>query len=93
MNNRAKKIINEQENIVKETIAGYCRFQQDRIHQISGTQVLVRNELDAGKVGIVMGYGAGHEPDAIGYMGKNYMDAQAIGGLFAAPGPQPIYEA
>ena len=59
MNNKAKKIMNEQENIVKETIAGYCRFQQDRIHQIPGTQVLVRNELDAGKVGIVMGYGAG----------------------------------
>lgn len=54
MNNRAKKIINEQENIVKETIAGYCRFQQDRIHQIPGTQVIVRNELDKGKVGIVI---------------------------------------
>ncbi|MDD6347440.1 MAG: dihydroxyacetone kinase subunit DhaK [Lachnospiraceae bacterium] len=93
MNNKAKKIINAQEDIVKQTIAGYCRFQQDRIHQIPGTQVIVRNNLDKGKVGIVMGYGAGHEPDAIGYMGSNYMDAQAIGGLFAAPGPQPIYEA
>ncbi len=90
---KAKKIINAQENIVRETISGYIRSQQDRLHQVPGTQVVVRNELDQGKVGIVMGYGAGHEPDAIGYMGKNYMDAQAIGGLFAAPGPDPIYEA
>ncbi len=90
---KAKKIINAQENIVQETIEGYMKFQQHRLHQIPGTQVIVRNELDQGKVGIVMGYGAGHEPDAIGYMGKNYMDAQAIGGLFAAPGPDPIYEA
>ena len=90
---KAKKIVNAQENIVKETIEGYVRFQQHRIHQVPGTQVIVRNNLDKGKVGIVMGYGAGHEPDAIGYMGKKHMDARAIGGLFAAPGPDPIYEA
>lgn len=90
---KAKKIINRQEDIVQQTISGYVRYQQDRIHQIPGTQVLVRNRLDQGKVGIIMGYGAGHEPDAIGYLGSNYMDAQAIGGLFAAPGPFPIYEA
>ena len=90
---KAKKIINRQEDIVQQTISGYVRYQQDRIHQIPGTQVLVRNRLDQGKVGIIMGYGAGHEPDAIGYLGSNYMDAQTIGGLFAAPGPFPIYEA
>ena len=48
MNKKAKKIINAQEDIVKQTIAGYCRFQQDRIHQIPGTQVIVRNSLDKG---------------------------------------------
>lgn len=90
---KAKKIINAQEDIVRETISGYIRSQQHRLHQIPGSQIVVRNQLDQGKVGIVMGYGAGHEPDAIGYMGSNYMDAQAIGGLFAAPGPDPIYEA
>lgn len=90
---KAKKIINAQDNIVQETISGYIKSQKHRLHQVPGTQIIVRNQLDSGKVGIVMGYGAGHEPDAIGYMGSNYMDAQAIGGLFAAPGPDPIYEA
>ena len=90
---KAKKIVNAKENILKETMEGQVRLQQHRNHQVAETQVIVRNNLDKGKVGIVMGYDAGQEPDAIGYMGKNYMDAQAIGGLFAAPGPDPIYEA
>lgn len=34
---KAKKIINRQGDIVQQTISGYVRYQQDRIHQIPGT--------------------------------------------------------
>ena len=89
----AKKIINKQEDIVKELISGFVKSQEGRLHLIPETQVIVRDQLDKGKVSVMMGNGAGHEPDAIGYVGSNYMDANALGGLFAAPGPYAIYDA
>jgi dihydroxyacetone kinase-like protein len=38
-----------------------------------------------GKVGIVTGGGSGHKPAFIGYLGRNLVDAVAVGEIFSSP--------
>jgi dihydroxyacetone kinase-like protein len=47
----------------------------------------------AGKVGIVMGGGAGHEPPSVGYIGRNMLDAVAVGEVFTSPSAQAFADA
>ncbi|SDI35209.1 dihydroxyacetone kinase subunit DhaK [Propionivibrio dicarboxylicus] len=47
----------------------------------------------AGKVGIVTGGGAGHEPAFLGYVGENLVDAVAIGEILSSPTANSFFEA
>jgi dihydroxyacetone kinase-like protein len=47
----------------------------------------------AGKVGIITGGGSGHKPAFIGYIGKNMVDAVAVGEIFSSPPAQMFYDA
>jgi dihydroxyacetone kinase-like protein len=46
-----------------------------------------------GKVGIVTGGGSGHKPAFVGYIGKNMVDAVAVGEIFSSPPAQMFYDA
>jgi dihydroxyacetone kinase-like protein len=46
-----------------------------------------------GKVGIVTGGGSGHKPAFIGYLGRNMVDAVAVGEIFSSPPAQMFYDA
>ncbi|NLT73246.1 MAG: dihydroxyacetone kinase subunit DhaK, partial [Chloroflexi bacterium] len=39
-----------------------------------------------GKVGVVTGGGSGHKPAFVGYLGRNMVDAVAVGEVFTSPG-------
>ena len=47
----------------------------------------------ADKVGIVTGGGSGHKPAFIGYLGKNMVDAVAVGEIFSSPSAKAFYDA
>src|SRR6266702_3222802 len=47
----------------------------------------------AGRVGIVTGGGSGHEPAFIGYVGRNLVDAAAIGEIFSSPTAKSFFDA
>lgn len=77
----AKKIINSKENIVRDTIDGFVNAYSEKIIKHSEANVLLRKDLkEAGKIGLVIGNGSGHEPACIGFVGKNMLDANAFGG-------------
>lgn len=90
----SKKFINDPEFIVEEMIAGYVHAYQDRLTNLEGSHVILRkDQKKTGKVSVIIGNGSGHEPACIGFVGKNMLDANAYGGMFAAPSPDTLYDA
>jgi phosphoenolpyruvate---glycerone phosphotransferase subunit DhaK len=90
---RVKKFINEEDNIVKDTVSGLIKAYGDILAKVPNQDVVVRKNITKGNVGVVIGNGSGHEPACIGFVGKNMLTANAYGGIFAAPGPDATYEA
>lgn len=87
------KFINKPVDIVEEMISGYVKAYGSKIQKLPNVQVIARKKMDEDKVGVIIGNGAGHEPACIGFVGDGMLDANAYGGLFAAPGPYTILEA
>ena len=86
------KLINNPDDIAKELIDGFCVTNKKKVKRI-GPHVCARNEAPiAGKVGIVIGGGAGHEPLFLEFIGKGMADASVHGQIFAAPTPDHILE-
>lgn len=87
------KFINNPNDIVEETVRGYVKAYGHKIKKVQNANVVARKKMTPGKVGVVIGNGSGHEPACIGFVGENMLDANAYGGIFAAPGPYTILEA
>lgn len=87
------KFINDPENVVEETVNGYAKAYHTKLKKLPNANVLARKNQTPGKVGVVIGNGSGHEPACVGFVGENMLDANAYGGVFAAPGPHTILEA
>lgn len=89
-----KKILNQQDTIVEDMIDGYVAAYSDLVKKAANPRVVLRaTAKEAGKVGIVIGNGAGHEPIAMGWVGKGILDANAVGDIFAAPPADLILDA
>ena len=87
------KFINDPKDIVDEMVNGYVRAYSEKIRKLPNANVVARKRMTKDKVGVVIGNGSGHEPACVGFVGENMLDANAYGGLFAAPGPYTILEA
>lgn len=88
-----KKFINSVDRIVSDTVEGFLKAHGDRLYKVQDANVIAYKQMLPEKVGIVIGNGAGHEPACIGFVGKNALDCNAYGNLFAAPGPNHILAA
>ena len=89
-----KKLINATARIVEYMIGGYVAAYGDIVDRLLGTPVIVRRHRKAaGKVGLVIGNGSGHEPIAMGWVGQGMLDANALGPIFTAPPPGLILQA
>lgn len=82
-----KKLINNPENFVKDTMTGIIAAYGDKVKLLDGDErILVTNYPVAdGKVGIVTAGGSGHLPVFLGYVGDGMLDGCAIGNVFASP--------
>ncbi|CAM3404401.1 bifunctional sugar-binding transcriptional regulator/dihydroxyacetone kinase subunit DhaK [Paracoccus nototheniae] len=92
---RIKKFLNRPQDAVNETVEGALLAHQGLLAPVTGAPRALR-AVDGprpGKVGLVIGGGAGHEPGFFGYVGRGLADAVAIGNVFAAPPPDPILAA
>lgn len=89
-----QKIINNPASVVDEMLEGFVKAHQDLVSVTENERVLKYKDAPvAGKVGIVTGGGSGHKPAFIGYIGKNMVDAVAVGELFSSPPAQMFYDA
>jgi dihydroxyacetone kinase-like protein len=89
-----QKIINQPQMVVDEMLEGYLKAQPELVTPTANPRVL--RYVDApiqGKVGIVTGGGSGHKPAFIGYIGKNMVDAVAVGEIFSSPPANMFYDA
>lgn len=92
MSARARKLINEPDNIIDEMLEGFCAAYSD-IVQLAGDRLVLRAQPKAlGKVGLVMGGGSGHEPAMLGWVGRGLLDVNIVGEVFTAPGPERILD-
>ena len=89
-----KKIINDPSNFVEEFIDGLIKSHPD-IYSIAkdNNRVVTRAKKSSNKVGIVTGGGSGHLPVFTGYIGKGFLDACAVGSVFASPSVDQMFSA
>ena len=89
-----KKIINNPSNFVEESIDGLIKSHPD-VYSLAkdNNRVITRAKKASKKVGIVTGGGSGHLPVFTGYVGKGFLDACAIGSVFASPSVDQIASA
>ena len=79
-----QRIINQAEFVVEDMLQGFIRAHSDYLEPTQNPRVLkIKEKQD--KVGIVSGGGSGHKPAFIGYIGKNLLDAVAVGEVFSSP--------
>ncbi len=89
-----KKIINNPSDFVEESIDGLIKSHPN-IYALAkdNNRVVMRANKASKKVGIVTGGGSGHLPVFTGYVGKGFLDACAIGSVFASPSVEQMVSA
>lgn len=92
MSVRKKKLINAREMILQDMLAGFASAYPDIVRLTESGLIVRAQPKAAGKVGLVIGNGSGHEPAMIGFVGEGLFDVNIPGELFTAPGPDRIVE-
>jgi phosphoenolpyruvate---glycerone phosphotransferase subunit DhaK len=88
-----KKLINVVDDVVNESLAGFCTAHSDIIRQGQTAPFILRRNLKPGKVALVSGGGSGHEPLHGGFVGTGMLDAAVPGQIFTSPTPDLILAA
>lgn len=89
-----KKIINDPNNVVAESLQGFAAAHADLVRVEYGPDFIVRADAPvAGKVALVSGGGSGHEPLHGGYVGAGMLDAAVPGAVFTSPTPDAVLAA
>jgi dihydroxyacetone kinase-like protein len=86
-----KKLINDPQHVVRESLAGLAAAHADILQVNYDPTFVVRADAPVpGKVGLVSGGGSGHEPMHGGYVGRGMLDAACPGQVFTSPTPDQI---
>ena len=88
-----KKLINAVEDVVNESLAGFCAAHSDIVRLGETAPFVLRRRLKPGKVALVSGGGSGHEPLHGGFVGLGMLDAACPGQVFTSPTPDLILAA
>src|SRR5246127_1035365 len=88
-----KKLINAVDDVVKESLAGFCAAHSDIVQLGATAPFVLRRHLKPGKVALVSGGGSGHEPLHGGFVGPGMLDAACPGQVFTSPTPDLILAA
>ncbi len=89
-----QRVINDPNQVVEDMLKGFVKSHQDLVAPTGNDRVLkYKNAPISGKVAVVTGGGSGHKPAFIGYIGKNMVDAVAVGEIFSSPSAKAFYDA
>jgi len=81
-----QRIINEPNAVVTDMLEGFLKVHRPLVcASENGKVIRSRGTPIEGKVGVVTGGGSGHKPAFIGYLGRNMLDAVAVGEIFSSP--------
>ncbi|CAH1650306.1 MULTISPECIES: dihydroxyacetone kinase subunit DhaL [unclassified Chelatococcus] len=91
-----KKLINDVLKVVPETLEGFVRLHPD-LALLDGYATVIRGDIESfrasGKVAVISGGGAGHEPAHAGYVGRGMLTAAVSGDVFASPSTDAVFAA
>ena len=89
-----KKLMNEVEDLLVESLQGFTHAHQDVV-QLNTQPLFVEraNKATSGKVALVSGGGSGHEPLHTGLVGQGMLDAACPGQVFTSPTPDQMLAA
>ncbi len=88
-----KKFINTVDDVVMESVKGFCAAHGDIVALGDDTKFVRRANLVDGKVGLISGGGSGHEPLHAGFVGHGMLDAACPGAVFTSPTPDQMIAA
>lgn len=88
-----KKFMNRPEQIVAESLAGFVAAHEDLVRFGEDGKYIRRRVPAPGKVAVVSGGGAGHEPMHSGFVGHGMLDGACTGHIFTSPTPDQILAA
>ena len=80
-----QRILNDPNNVVEDMLKGYLKAHADIVQSTDNPRVVLSAAPPKDRVAIVTGGGSGHKPAFIGYVGKNMVDAVAVGEIFSSP--------
>ena len=81
-----QRFINDPDLVVEDTVRGFVKAHSDLVKLGDNPRVVAFSQAPIrGKVGVITGGGSGHEPAFIGYVGRNMLDAVAVGEIFSSP--------
>ncbi|AFL51333.1 dihydroxyacetone kinase-like protein [Sinorhizobium fredii] len=88
-----KKFMNRAETLVAESLAGLVAAHERLVTFGADGKFVRRRSLRPGKVSLISGGGAGHEPMHVGFVGRGMLDAACTGHVFTSPTPDQIVAA
>ena len=88
-----KKFINAPGAMVREALAGLAAAHPELRVDVDNQVVVRAGTPRPGKVGLLSGGGAGHEPLHAGFVGPGMLDAACPGEIFTSPVPDQILAA
>jgi dihydroxyacetone kinase-like protein len=88
-----KKLINDVETVLAESLDGFAAAHADIVSLGAERQFIRRREVKAGKVALISGGGSGHEPLHAGFVGHGMLDAACPGQVFTSPTPDQMLAA
>ncbi|MEJ1158370.1 dihydroxyacetone kinase subunit DhaK [Prosthecomicrobium sp. N25] len=88
-----KKLINSVDTVLSESLSGFVRAHADIVVLGDEGKFVRRRHVQKGKVALISGGGAGHEPLHAGFVGHGMLDAACPGQVFTSPTPDQMLAA
>ena len=89
-----KKLVNDVDDLLMDSLRGFVKAHRDLVTLNEQPAFIARSEnASQGKVALVSGGGAGHEPLHAGLVGKGMLDAACPGQIFTSPTPDQMMAA
>ena len=88
-----KMLMNRVDKIRDEALDGFALAHAETVEVGAEREYVRRRQVKPGKVALISGGGAGHEPLHIGFVGHGMLDAACPGQIFTSPNPNQMLNA
>ena len=89
-------LVNDLDAVVTDAVDGLIRASGGALARLDGypdVKVVIRTDVEPGRVALVSGGGSGHEPAHAGFVGGGLLTAAVCGEIFASPSVDAVLAA